>query len=66
MMINYKVIPYDPKYAARLAVMWNESMGAWPFGFGGGIPFNEQRMLDWMKETAAISIELALSDDDNT
>jgi GNAT superfamily N-acetyltransferase len=66
MMINYKVIPYDPKYAAQLAVMWNESMGAWPFGFGGGIPFNEQRMLDWMKETAAISIELALSDDDNT
>jgi ribosomal protein S18 acetylase RimI-like enzyme len=63
MTVNYKIVPCEPKHAASLAVMWNESSKAWPFGFGGGVPFNEERMLDWLKETDSISTELAVRDD---
>ena len=63
MIIDYKIVPCDPKYATQLAVMWNESTKAWPFGFGGGVPFTEQRILDWIKETGSISTELAIRDD---
>lgn len=61
--MGYTIVPCEAKYAAALAVMWNESMEAWPFGFGGGTSFTEQRVLDWIRDDKAISVELAVADD---
>lgn len=54
---------YDDSYAAPLARMWNESDAAWPGGFTGGVPFTADRIRDWMRNTNALAVYLAIRDD---
>lgn len=61
--MNCKIADYNPTHAAGLAVMWNESKSAWPFGFGGPAEFTEQRVLEWMRDDNSLFILVAEAED---
>ncbi len=54
---------YDPAMAARVAEMFNAFNELWPGGFGGRVPYDEQRVRDWLDETSAIADLIAVDTD---
>ena len=50
-----KITVYDPSMAAKAAELFNAFNEMWPGGFGGGSPYDEQRVRDWLDETSAIA-----------
>lgn len=58
-----RITVYDPLMASSVAVMFNAFNEAWPGGFGGRIPYDEQRVRDWLDETSAIADLIALDGD---
>jgi len=60
-----KIVTYEPSMAKEVAEMFNRFKESWPGGFGGGVPFDEERVRDWLDESSAIVDFIAL-DQDNT
>ncbi|MBY8995397.1 MAG: GNAT family N-acetyltransferase [Candidatus Heimdallarchaeota archaeon] len=58
-----KIVTYDPSMASRAAEMFNLFNELWPGGFGGGIPFTEQRVRDMLDKTSAISDLIAVDEE---
>ncbi|MCU0520414.1 MAG: GNAT family N-acetyltransferase [Anaerolineae bacterium] len=54
---------YDPSMAADVAAMFNDFNALWPGGFGGGVPYTEQRVHDWLDATSAVADLIALDAD---
>jgi len=61
--MDFLIQRYDDTYASALARMWNESDSAWPGGFTGGVPFTAARIRDWMRNSNALAVYLAIKDD---
>ena len=59
-----KIVTYDPNMASRAAEMFNLFNELWPGGFGGGIPFTEQRVRDMLDKTSAIADLIAVDEED--
>lgn len=51
---------YQPEMATEVAAMFNDFNELWPGGFGGRIPYTEQRVHDWLDHTSAIADLVAL------
>ncbi len=51
---------YRPEMAAEVATMFNAFNELWPGGFGGGVPYTEQRVRDWLDQTTAVADLIAL------
>jgi len=54
---------YDPEIAPRVAAMFNAFDELWPGGFAGRVPYDEQRVRDWLDDTSAIADLIALDAD---
>jgi GNAT superfamily N-acetyltransferase len=54
------ITTYTPSMAAKVAEMFSAFNEIWPVGFGGGIPYDEQRVRDWLDKTSAIIDLVAL------
>ena len=50
-----QITVYDPSMAAQVAQMFNDFDELWPGGFTGGIPYDEQRVHDWLDDTSAVA-----------
>lgn len=59
-----KIVTYDPNMASRAAEMFNLFNELWPGGFGGGVPFTEQRVRDMLDKTSAIADLIAVDEED--
>ncbi|MBN1579774.1 MAG: GNAT family N-acetyltransferase [Anaerolineae bacterium] len=55
-----QIAVYDPSMAAKVAAMFNDFNELWPGGFTEGIPYDEQRVHDWLDKTSAIADLIAL------
>jgi len=53
---------YDPSMAEKVADMFNSFNEIWPGGFGGAIPFDKQRVSDWLDKTSAVADLIALDE----
>ncbi len=51
---------YNPSMAKEVAEMFNTFHELWPGGFGGGTPYDEQRVRDWLDNSTAIADLIAL------
>jgi len=58
-----KMTSYDDRWAPALARMWNDSDEAWPGGFSGGVPFDADRIKEWMESRDSVAINLAVDRD---
>ena len=58
-----EITVYHPSMAAQVAQMFNDFDELWPGGFGGGIPYDEQRVSDWLDKTSAIADLIAFDGD---
>ncbi|MBD3190493.1 MAG: GNAT family N-acetyltransferase [Candidatus Heimdallarchaeota archaeon] len=54
---------YDPSMAEKAAEMFNAFNELWPGGFGGGTPYTDQRVHDWLDQTSALADLIAIDDD---
>ena len=43
-----KIVKYEPSMAKDAAEMFNAFSELWPGGFGGGIPYTEERVSEWL------------------
>jgi ribosomal protein S18 acetylase RimI-like enzyme len=57
------IVTYNPSMASRAADMFNLFNELWPGGFGGGIPFTEQRVRDMLDKTSAIADLIAIDEE---
>jgi len=55
---------YDPSMAEKVADMFNAFNEIWPGGFGGAIPFDAQRVHDWLDKTSAVADLIALDENE--
>lgn len=53
---------YDPSMAEKVADMFNAFNEIWPGSFGGAIPFDAQRVHDWLDKTSAVADLIALDE----
>ncbi|HUT21132.1 MAG TPA: GNAT family N-acetyltransferase, partial [Anaerolineae bacterium] len=60
-----QITVYDPAMAVQVAEMFNAFNELWPGGFGGRVPYDEQRVRDWLDETSALADLIALDADGN-
>lgn len=58
-----KIVTYDPSMDEEVAKMFNKFKEAWPGGFGGGVPFDEERIREWLDESSAIADFIAVDED---
>ena len=58
-----QITVYDPAMAVQVAEMFNAFDELWPGGFGGRVPYDEQRVRDWLNETSALADLIALDAD---
>lgn len=58
-----KITTYDPAMAPRVAEMFTAFNELWPGGFGGRVPYDEQRVRDWLDDTSAIADLIAVDAD---
>jgi ribosomal protein S18 acetylase RimI-like enzyme len=58
-----QIAVYDPSMAPKVAEMFNAFNESWPGGFGGRVPYDEQRVRDWLDETSAVADLIALAAD---
>ena len=61
--MDWFIKSYEPSDAASIAQMWNESDEGWPGGFTEGVPFTEERILQWLSEDDPIDIFLVVADE---
>ncbi len=59
-----RIVNYEPTMAKQTAEMFNEFNKLWPGGFGGGVPYTEQRVHDWLDKTSAIADLIAIDQED--
>lgn len=59
-----KIVEYEPSMAKDLAVMLNKFKESWPGGFSGGVPFDEERVRNWLDESSSLADFIALDEDD--
>ncbi|MFW6144957.1 MAG: GNAT family N-acetyltransferase, partial [Candidatus Natronoplasma sp.] len=57
------IVEYEPSMAKGVADMFNKFKESWPGGFGGGVPFDEERIRDRMNESSSIVDYVALDED---
>ncbi len=57
------IIEYEPSMAIGVAEMLNKFKESWPGGFGGGAPFDEERVRDWLDETTSIADYIAVDEE---
>ncbi len=57
------IVRYTPSMAAQAAEMFNAFNEIWPGGFRGGIPFDEQRVREWLDNTSAVADLIAVDSD---
>ncbi len=57
-----KIVEYEPSMAEEIAEMFNKFKELWPGGFGGGVPFDEERVKDWMDESSSIADFIAVDE----
>ncbi|MFW6305338.1 MAG: hypothetical protein ACOC1V_06135 [Candidatus Saliniplasma sp.] len=50
-----KIVEYAPSMVKDLAVMFDKFKESWPGGFGGSIPFDEERVRGWFEENSLIA-----------
>jgi GNAT superfamily N-acetyltransferase len=50
--------------AKKAAEMFNAFNELWPGGFGGGVPYTEERVHDWLDKTSAIADLIAINEED--
>ncbi|MBU7048276.1 MAG: GNAT family N-acetyltransferase, partial [Theionarchaea archaeon] len=62
---DLKITEYNPSMAARAAELFSAFNEIWPGGFGGGIPYDEQRVRNWLDDTSAIADLVAIDPDGN-
>lgn len=60
-----EITVYTPSMAAKAAEMFNAFNEIWPGGFRGGIPFDEQRVRDWLDNNTAIANLVAVDPEGN-
>jgi GNAT superfamily N-acetyltransferase len=53
---------YRPEMAAAVAQMFNDFNELWPGGFGGGIPYDENRVHDFLDKSSAVADLIALDE----
>jgi ribosomal protein S18 acetylase RimI-like enzyme len=58
-----QIAAYDPEMAPRIAAMFNAFDELWPGGFAGRVPYDEQRVRDWLDHSSAIADLIALDAD---
>ncbi|MFW9922290.1 MAG: GNAT family N-acetyltransferase, partial [Candidatus Thorarchaeota archaeon] len=58
-----KITIYDPSMAEKAAEMFNAFNELWPGGFGGGVPYTESRVHDWLDKTSALADLIAIDSD---
>ncbi len=58
-----QIVEYDPSMAENVASMFNELKESFPGGFGGGVPFDEERIRDWLDESSALVNFIALDEE---
>jgi ribosomal protein S18 acetylase RimI-like enzyme len=58
-----QIAVYGPEMAPRVAAMFNAFDELWPGGFAGRVPYDEQRVRDWLDDTSAIADLIALDVD---
>ena len=56
------ITTYHPGLARQVADMFNAFNALWPGGFTGGIPYDEQRVSDFLDKTSAVADLLALDE----
>ncbi len=54
---------YEPSMAKAAAEMFNSFKELWPGGFGGSIPYTEQRVKDWLDKTSAYADLFAVDEE---
>ena len=54
---------YNPSMAKKAAEMFNAFNELWPGGFGGGVPYTEDRVHDWLDKTSALADLIAVDSD---
>jgi GNAT superfamily N-acetyltransferase len=54
------ITTYRPEMAAEVAAMFEAFNELWPGGFGGGVPYTEERVHDWLDATSAVADLIAL------
>ncbi|NHJ46442.1 MAG: GNAT family N-acetyltransferase [Asgard group archaeon] len=59
-----RITNYEPFMAKEAAEMFNAFNELWPGGFGGGVPYTEERVHDWLDKTSAIADLIAINDKD--
>ncbi|NHJ87997.1 MAG: GNAT family N-acetyltransferase, partial [Asgard group archaeon] len=57
------ITTYEPAMATKAAEMFNAFNELWPGGFGGAVPYTEQRVHDWLDESSAIADLIAIDDE---
>ncbi|MBU7016750.1 MAG: GNAT family N-acetyltransferase [Theionarchaea archaeon] len=62
---DLEITEYNPSMAARAAELFSAFNEIWPGGFGGGIPYDEQRVRNWLDDTSAIADLVAIDPDGN-
>lgn len=58
-----KIVEYEPSMAEDVAVMFNKFKESFPGGFGGGVPFDEERIRDRYDESSSMADFIAVDDD---
>lgn len=58
-----KIVTYEPSMAGDVAEMFNKFKESWPGGFGGGVPFEEERIRDRLDESSAFVNFIAVDDE---
>jgi ribosomal protein S18 acetylase RimI-like enzyme len=53
---------YSPEMAEAVALMFNDFNELWPGGFGGGIPYDADRVHDFLDQTSAVADLIALDE----
>ncbi len=54
---------YEPSMAKAAAEMFNSFKELWPGGFGGSVPYTEQRVQDWLDKTSAYADLIAVDEE---
>ncbi|MBN1331041.1 MAG: GNAT family N-acetyltransferase [Candidatus Heimdallarchaeota archaeon] len=58
-----KIILYSPDLAEKASIMFNSFNELWPGGFGGGVPYTEERVHDWLDKSSALADLIAIDGD---
>ena len=57
-----KIVSYEPSMAKDAADMFNAFNELWPGGFGGGVPYTEDRVHEWLDKTSAYADLIAIDE----